>query len=99
MKKEGRRAAALATAILFIAAVLCSLAFIAAEAGHECAGDDCPVCRMIAFIGNALRRICLLAICASVCAVPVPGETRAAETRVYGAPGLSPVALKVKLSD
>ena len=50
-----RRVAALLLCIVFVFALAVSSAFIAHEAGHDCAGNDCPICRMIAVSMDLLR--------------------------------------------
>lgn len=50
-----KRIAAILVALLFGAAVLLSAFFIAAEANHNCAGDNCSVCGFIYACGNILR--------------------------------------------
>ncbi len=50
-----KRIAALVICIGFVFALAVSSAFIAHEAGHDCAGHDCPVCRVIAVSMKLLR--------------------------------------------
>ena len=42
------RILAIVFAVLFACTMLTSVLFIALEAGHDCTGDDCPVCVRIA---------------------------------------------------
>ena len=37
--------------------VLLSGFFIAAEAGHDCCGEDCPICACVQICENTLRQI------------------------------------------
>ncbi len=45
-----------AAALLFFAALTLSTVFLAAEAGHECEGEDCHVCARMQECEAALRR-------------------------------------------
>ncbi len=52
-----RRVTALLLCIGLVFALAVSSAFIAHEAGHDCTGNDCPICQMIAVNVNLLRTI------------------------------------------
>jgi hypothetical protein len=54
---KARRVAAAVCAALVAFALVCSLAFICTEAHHDCAGEDCPVCALLAFCQNAIGRL------------------------------------------
>ena len=56
MNQRKRIAAGLICAVLALA-VLASSALIIHEAGHDCLGEDCPICHMIAMSGRMLRLI------------------------------------------
>ncbi len=43
--------------VIFVLAMLVSSAFIIHEAGHDCTGEDCPICQAIAMNGQLLRLI------------------------------------------
>ena len=53
-----RRQAALWVCLGYIAFLLMASAFIALEAGHDCAGEDCAVCLQVARM-HALLSYCL----------------------------------------
>ncbi len=57
-----RRAAALLLCIGLVLALAVSSVFIAHEAGHDCSGHDCPICRMVAVSANLLRTMGLAVI-------------------------------------
>ena len=42
-------------ALILLAAVLFSAFFLALEADHDCAGDDCPICACILLCEKTLR--------------------------------------------
>ncbi len=43
--------------VIFVLAMLVSSAFIIHEAGHDCTGEDCPICQAIAINDQLLRLI------------------------------------------
>ncbi|MCR5369395.1 MAG: hypothetical protein K6E83_01640 [Clostridium sp.] len=60
MSSPGRQenktfAAVLALALLLV--VLLSSVYIAREAGHECRGEECPICASIEQCRNTLRQV------------------------------------------
>lgn len=57
-----KRAAALLLCVALVFALALSSAFIAHEVGHECSGEDCSVCRMIAVSANLPRIIALIVL-------------------------------------
>ncbi len=50
-----RRMGAAALCVVIVLAILVSSAYIIHEAGHDCTGDDCTVCRTIYFNSQLLR--------------------------------------------
>lgn len=51
-------------AALFIAFTVFSVFFAAAEAGHDCLGDDCPICFVIHVAAQNVKLLSL-ALCAA----------------------------------
>lgn len=49
---------------LFIAFTVFSVFFAAAEAGHDCSGDDCPICFVIQVAAQNVKHLSL-ALCAA----------------------------------
>lgn len=49
---------------LFIAFTVFSVFFAAAEAGHDCSGDDCPICFVIHVAAQNVKLLSL-ALCAA----------------------------------
>ncbi len=60
---ERKRAGALLLCIGLVLILSVSTAFIIHEAGHDCSGEDCPICRNIA--------VNIRLLCAAGLAVPV----------------------------
>lgn len=51
-------------AAVFIAFTVFSVFFAAAEAGHDCSGDDCPICFVI-HVAEQNVKLLSLALCAA----------------------------------
>lgn len=98
MTGENRRRIALFTAAALALVLLASAACLAAAAHHDCAGTDCPVCRMAAACVRTLRLfLCLL--CAAGVGRGTARPARPGGTRRFLPEPDSPVTRKVKLSD
>ena len=87
----------LAVTILFV--VLCSAAFIAEEANHDCVGENCPICAQISVCQNMLKTFAL-----AVCAVAFAAAfTYILRKHILActdkAPSYTLVSLKVKLTN
>ena len=52
-----KRIGALLLCVGMVLALFVSSAYIAHEAGHDCSGEDCPICQMIAVNVNLLRTL------------------------------------------
>ena len=65
------RVAAIIVALLFGIAVLFSVFFIAAEADHNCAGENCAVCCHIAAYKNILQGFDAAGIVSAVLALGI----------------------------
>ncbi len=52
-----KRIGAALLCVVFALAMLVSSDFILHEAGHDCTGEDCPICQAIAMNGQLLRLI------------------------------------------
>lgn len=97
--KKAKRAILLSVALLFVFAMLFSHFLILAEAEHDCAGEDCPVCLAISVAKQLLKGLSLLLLIAvSALLLPdrVAGRSRAAAHTLLSS---TPISLKVKLTD
>lgn len=56
-----KRAGALLLCIGLVFALAASATFIALETDHDCCGEDCPICRIIAVSIRLLRTLALAA--------------------------------------
>ena len=98
MEKK-KRIAALLLAVTVLLVMLYSALFIAAEADHDCVGENCPICYQINVCQNALKNLSL-----AVCAVAFAAAFTYTLCRSISAcaaviPNYTLVSLKVKLTD
>ena len=74
--KKHLRIAKILLAVLLLAAMLCPLIFITAEADHDCTGADCAICHQINLCENLLNSLgTATAVCAAAAAIgaePIP---------------------------
>ena len=94
-----RRQAALWVCLGYIAFLLMASAFIALEAGHDCAGKDCAVCLQVARMHALLSHGTLLGMAiAGSFVLLLSGAVRSVRTAgpvIF----LSPVSLKVRMNN
>lgn len=86
------------TAALLVFVMLFSAFYIAAEAGHDCAGEDCRICRQIAVCRNTLNALGLAAAAAGIVFLAA-SSVRDDAACAANAGRYTLVSLKVKLSD
>ena len=94
-----RRVLALALAVLFFAFAALSLTFMLVEAGHDCSGEDCPICEQIALLSGTLRTAAVLVFVMMITAVALIGAKRLTELLRTGYRADTLVLLKTKLSN
>lgn len=85
--------------VLIIVALTLSFCFVIAESDHDCAGEDCHVCRAIAAAVETVVKFSVAAALVFAVAPHVIPAAAAAFARLGGAVSDTPVALKVKLSN
>ena len=95
-----KRSRALLLCIGFVLVLFVSSAFLIREADHDCCGEHCPVCAMIAMTGALMRLFCLIA------AMMLLRSVQAAARSAYHAPGTgyghsagTPVSRKIRMND
>ncbi|MBQ2580719.1 MAG: hypothetical protein II574_03725 [Ruminococcus sp.] len=91
--------AALIIALMLFFVMLISAVFIAHETQHDCSGDGCGICAILAVCENMLKNISAAAAAAAVLAAAVFIFIRSIEAAAVFCPAATPVSLKVKLSD
>ena len=87
----------LAVGLVFV--MLSSVAYIAAEAGHDCTGADCAICHQINVCENLLKSIGLAGSAAAAAAAIRYVLCRILSSCTEAACAFTLVSLKVKLSD
>ena len=86
-------------AIVLAFVMLSSVAYIAAEAGHDCTGADCAICHQIHVCENLLKSIGLAGFAAAAAAAILYILCRIIPSCAEVARTFTLVSLKVKLSD
>ncbi len=83
-----------------VATLVFFLAFIIAEAGHDCSGDHCPICAGVERCERALGRLGMGGAAAAALVVGFGWEVLPAVRPAGRAPaGQTLVAVKVRLDD
>ncbi len=97
MRKRGY---ALLFCIGFVLMLLVSSAFLIREADHDCCGEHCPVCEMIAMTTALMRSFCLIAAALLLRSVFAAARSafHAPETG-YGHSAGTPVSRKIRMND
>ncbi len=98
MTKRNRIIALVLAAIVFLT-VAFSLCVIAVEAGHDCHGEDCPVCELIAVCENNIRGMSLILVFVSLMVALALLRPLPRVDRVFLCGSQTPVSLKVKLTN
>jgi len=91
--------AAMIIALMLFVVMLFSALFIAHETHHDCTGEGCSVCTILAVCENMLKNISAAAAAAAVLTAAVFAIVKTLETASVFCPEATPVSLKVKLSD
>ena len=99
MMTKKKRIISLIVAVAVFFVMLYSALFIAAEANHDCVGENCPICYQISVCENTLKNLSL-----AVCAVAFAAAFTYTLCRSISAcadvtPSYTLVSLKVKLTD
>ncbi len=92
-----KRLAAVIFAVLVLVALMTSLFFMSSEADHDCIGEDCPVCAVIALCRTTLETLCGLLIAAALAFACCRFAALLLSVRRVPAYLKTPITLKVKL--
>ena len=98
--QDRKRRIALFLCLGLILALLASSAYIIHEANHDCTGEDCPVCQMIA-VNLSVLRLSFIAVLALTAIRALPDlfrSLRKAERSAFPFFGTL-VSLKIRLND
>ncbi len=94
-----RKSAAGLLSLLMLTVVLFSAFFIAAEAGHDCTEEDCPICACIQLCENTLHHMSEGETAQLIAVVPVLIFLFSATLTVCVLPRETPVTNKVRLNN
>ncbi len=97
--KTVRKRAAGILSLLMLSVVLFSAFFIAAEAGHDCTEEDCPICACVQLCENTLHHMSDGETAQFVAVVPVLIFLFSAPLTVCVLPRETPVTNKVRLNN
>ncbi len=97
--KKRNRIIALLLAVIFLFIMAFSLVIVAAEADHECCGEDCPICEIIAICENNIKGLSLILVFVSLMVALALLGAFIRETRKLRYQSQTPVSLKVKLTN
>lgn len=97
--KNRNRIIALLLAVIVLFVMAFSLAVVAAEADHECCGEDCPICEIIAICENNIKGLSLILVFVSLMVALALMRTFLRDTRAFHCQSQTPVSLKVKLTN
>ena len=98
MKNRNRIIALVLAAIVFFTFAF-SVCVIAAEAGHDCHGEDCPICELIAVCENNIKGMSLILVFVSLMVALALTRTYFRDTCAFLCQSQTPVSLKVKLTN
>ncbi len=98
-KMTARKKAALALTVLFVFVMLFSHIFVIAEVDHECSGDDCPICEVIAIVSDKIKGLSLVGSSAIICAAIIFYIVKTLFVGNEAKTVSSLITLKVKLSN
>ena len=96
MKTKRRIISALLILLIFFV-LFASYYFILHETRHDCSGEDCPVCALVAICRNTLRSFSIGLILFALLLASVARSILLVDTRVDSARAITPVSLKDKL--
>ena len=88
-----------AAAVLLALVMLFSLVFLALAGDHECRGEDCAVCAQIALCEQLLKNLILPAAILAALRILAACRAESGEHAPVCFGPVTPVSLKVKLSD
>ena len=86
-----------AVAVFFV--MLYSALYIAAEANHDCVGENCPICYQISVCENTLKNLSLAVCAVAFAAAFTYTLCRSISACATAIPSYTLVSLKVKLTN
>ena len=86
-------------ALLMVVLLLFSSAYVLLEAGHDCTGEDCPICVVFLTLEANLRALWLAAVLCALFAGLLRSTCKTGFCIRRAVLPFTPVSLHVKLSD
>ena len=99
MMTKKKRIISLVVAVAVIFVMLYSALYIAAEANHDCVGENCPICYQISVCENTLKNLSLAVCAVAFAAAFTYTLCRSISACSDFATSCTLVSLKVKLTD
>lgn len=93
------RKAVIAVLTLLLCSMLFSVGYIAAEAEHDCEGEECPVCVFIGICESVLRALRTAGVLLVIRLLPVFGAALPHPVQFENLHFATPVSLKVQMND
>ena len=84
---------------LFIFVLLFSHIFVIVEANHDCSGEDCPICKIIAIVSDTIKVLSLIGFLIIICLAIGFGYLKLLHIESEAHSVVSLISLKVKLSN
>lgn len=94
-----KRKAAFILTILFVFVMLFSHIFVIAEADHDCLGEECPICDVIAIVSDIIKDLSFVGAAIIICAAITFGVIKTLLVKNETNKVSSLITLKVKLSN
>ena len=92
-----RKKTVIALTILFVFVMFFSHVFVIEEADHDCSGEDCPICEIIAIVSDTIKGLSLIGAVIVICAASVFGILKSLHIEDKTQFVSSLITLKVKL--
>ena len=99
MMTKKKRIISLIVAVAVFFVMLYSALYIAAEANHDCVGENCPICYQISVCENTLKNLSLAVCAVAFAAAFTYTLCRSISSSAAVIPSYTLVSLKVKLTD
>ena len=96
---KAKRMIAIIISLTIVFVTVFSLAFIIAEADHDCAGEGCPICQSVGTAEDSLKKISSSVLLAAVSFAALFVIVKYKKFVIGRVATTNPVLLKVKLSD
>ena len=94
-----KKVLALLMCVLLVLSIILSVSFVSHGSSHCCAGEDCRICAVIQRCAQMLEKLLMVASFAAFLGAVIFTVSRALEISGESIVSVTPVRLKVKLSN